>query len=185
VGSARTAREHRRPVLAPVHGHAVLGKRVAVVAHLLAQVGGDGARDLAVVGGLAVGAHHGHATPVLIVTIVQARQAAGTRKLGLLVGQVRHLVGDLGHHAKGLNHAVGRHVAKAVEVVQIAILSESSSLLLSLLVLLNVGLGVGQVAGAGGVAAADGALLEVTLEDVTSRERIAAQDTHVRAVAGV
>lgn len=61
----------------------------------------------------------------------------------------------------------------------------SSLLGLGLLVLLNVSLRVGQVASSRGVTTADGALLEVTLEDITSGKRIAAQDTHVRAVAGV
>ena len=53
------------------------------------------------------------------------------------------------------------------------------------LVLLQMGLRMGQMAGSSWVSAADGALLEVTLENVTSGESIAAQNTHIRAVSGV
>lgn len=44
---------------------------------------------------------------------------------------------------------------------------------------------VGQMGGSSGVSTTNGALLEVTLEDVTSRERIAAQNTHVRSITSV
>lgn len=53
------------------------------------------------------------------------------------------------------------------------------------LVLLQVGLRMGQVAGSSWISAADGTLLEVALEDVTSGEGVAAQNAHVRAVSGV
>ena len=53
------------------------------------------------------------------------------------------------------------------------------------LVLLQMGLRMGQMAGSSWVPAADGALLEVALENVTSGESIAAQNTHIRAVSGV
>lgn len=45
---------------------------------------------------------------------------------------------------------------------------------MSWLVLLQMGLRMGQVTGSSWVSAADGALLEVTLEDVTSGEGVAA-----------
>lgn len=41
------------------------------------------------------------------------------------------------------------------------------------------------MAHARGVSSSDGALLKVSLEDVTAGKRIAAQHAHVRAVAGI
>lgn len=67
----------------------------------------------------------------------------------------------------------------------VQILSILKSGLLRLRVLLDMGLRVGQMASARGVAAADGALLEVTLEDVASGEGIPAEDTHVGAITSV
>jgi hypothetical protein len=52
-------------------------------------------------------------------------------------------------------------------------------------VLLDVGSRVGQVASSGGVSTTDGAFLEVTFQNVTSRKRIAAKNAHVGAVAGI
>jgi hypothetical protein len=83
-----------------------------------------------------------------------------------------------------MDHVVTRDVAQPVKVVQITIVCEAGCLL-SLLILLNVSLRVGQVTGSGGVSTTDRTLLEVTLQDVTSRKRIAAKHTHVRAVASV
>lgn len=101
----------------------------------------------------------------------------------LVSGHVVHAVLD-GNHAEGVHHVVSWDVTKSVQVVQVTLVTEASSLL-GLSILLNVSLGVGQVASSGGVSTADRALLEVTLQDITSRKRIAAKDTHVRAVAGV
>jgi hypothetical protein len=53
------------------------------------------------------------------------------------------------------------------------------------LVLLDMGLRMRQVASSSGVATADRTLLEVTLEDITSREGIAAENAHVWAITGV
>lgn len=50
---------------------------------------------------------------------------------------------------------------------------------------LQIGLGVRQVSRTGGVATLDRAFLEVTLQDITTRERVLAQNTHVGAVTGV
>ena len=44
---------------------------------------------------------------------------------------------------------------------------------------------VGQMAGAGRIATANGAFLEVALEDIASRKGIVAENAHVGAVAGV
>lgn len=57
--------------------------------------------------------------------------------------------------------------------------------LLRLRVLLDVGLRVGQMASARGVAAADRALLEVALKDVASGEGIPAEDAHVGTITSV
>lgn len=51
--------------------------------------------------------------------------------------------------------------------------------------LLEVRLRVGQMARARGVAATDGALLEVPLQDVTAREGVAAESAHVWTVTGM
>ena len=53
------------------------------------------------------------------------------------------------------------------------------------LVLLQMRLRVRQMAGPGGVSTADRAFLEVALEDIASRKRIAAENAHVWAVASV
>jgi hypothetical protein len=53
------------------------------------------------------------------------------------------------------------------------------------LVLLQMRLRVGQVAGPGGVSTADRAFLEVALEDIATGKRIAAENAHVWAVTGV
>jgi len=101
----------------------------------------------------------------------------------LVLGHVVHAVLD-GNHAKGMDHVVTRKVAQTIEVVQVAVVGETSSLL-SLSVLLDVSLRVGQVACSGGVSTTDRTLLEVALQDVTSGKRIATKNTHVGAVAGV
>lgn len=58
-------------------------------------------------------------------------------------------------------------------------------LLSILLLLLNVRLGVRQMAHARGISSSNRALLEVSLEDIAAGKRIAAQHAHVRAVTGV
>ena len=101
----------------------------------------------------------------------------------LVSGHVVHAVLD-GNHAKGVDHVVALDVTKTVKMVQVTLVTETSSLL-GLGILLNVSLRVGQVASSGGVSTTNGALLEVTLQDITSRKRIAAKDAHVGAVTGV
>jgi len=53
------------------------------------------------------------------------------------------------------------------------------------LIFLQMSLRVRKMAGAGGIATADRAFLEVTLEDITPGKRIAAENAHIWAVAGV
>jgi len=101
----------------------------------------------------------------------------------LVTGHVVHAVLDR-NHAKGVDHVVSLDVSKTVKVVQVTLVAEASGLL-GLSILLDVGLRVGQVTSSGGVSTTDGALLEVTLQDITSRKRIAAKHTHVGAVTGV
>lgn len=86
------------------------------------------------------------------------------------------------NHTERMVHAVLWHVVEAVELAKVTLVTHSSILLL---VPLNVRKRVRKVAHAAGVAAADGAFLEVTLQDITSRERIAAEHTHVRAITRV
>jgi hypothetical protein len=83
-----------------------------------------------------------------------------------------------------VNHAVRGHVVQPIHVVHVILIAEACSLL-SLSILFNVSLRVGQMARSGGVSTTDGALLEVALQYVTSRKRITAKHTHVRAVAGI
>ena len=84
-----------------------------------------------------------------------------------------------------MDHAVGPgHVIESIEVVHVTLVGEASSLL-GLSILLNVGLRMRQVAGSSGVATTNGALLEVTLQNITSRKRITAKHTNVGAIAGV
>jgi len=120
---------------------------------------------------------------VSVVTIVKTAERAGSGQLALVLSHVVHAVIDR-DHAKGVDHVVSGQIAQAVEVVQVALVSETSSLL-GLGVLLDVRLRVGQMASSGGVSTADRALLEVALQNITSRKRIAAKDTHVWAIAGV
>jgi len=83
-----------------------------------------------------------------------------------------------------VDHVVTGDVAQPIEVVEIAVMSKTSGLL-CLLVLLDVGLRMRQVTSSSGVATADRALLEMTLQDITSREGVAAENTHVWAITGV
>ncbi|KAI6751599.1 hypothetical protein HG531_006295 [Fusarium graminearum] len=124
-----------------------------------------------------------HVPSVSIVTVVETAERAGPRELALILGHVVHAVRDW-NHAKGVDHVVTGKVAQTIEVVEITVMSKTSCLL-CLLVLLNMGLRMRQVAGSGGVATADRTLLEMTLEDITSREGIAAENTHVWAITGV
>ena len=73
------------------------------------------------------------------------------------------------------------HVVHAIHVIHLAL----GRLLSILLLLLNVGLRVRQMAHTGGISSSDGAFLKVPLEDITAGKRITAQHAHVRAVAGV
>jgi hypothetical protein len=99
------------------------------------------------------------------------------------LSHIIHAVRDW-NHAKGVDHVVTGEVAQPIEVVKVTIVSKTGGLL-CLLVLLDVSLRMRQVTSSRGVATADRALLEVTLEDVTAREGIAAEDTHVWAITGV
>lgn len=195
----RTRREHLSPVkawllvlvVATIHGHAVLARRHVVVGQLLVETGLHRVLDIAAVtllevASAGVAGHARDAAPVLAVAILHPVKTAGAGQLVLVVGEVGHALGHLGHHAERLHDAISRHVVHAIEVVQVSvILANSGRLLLGGGILLDVSLGVRQVGGTAGVSAADRALLEVTLENVASGERIAAQDTHVRAVARV
>ena len=53
------------------------------------------------------------------------------------------------------------------------------------LIFLQMSLRMRQMAGSGGIATADGAFLEVSLENITPRKRIPTENTHIWAVAGV
>jgi hypothetical protein len=83
-----------------------------------------------------------------------------------------------------VDHVVTREVAQAIEMVEITLVSKTGGLL-GLLVLLDVSLRMRQVTRSGGVATTDRALLEVTLQDITSREGVAAENAHVWAITGV
>jgi hypothetical protein len=83
-----------------------------------------------------------------------------------------------------VDHVVCRKVTQTVQVVEITIVSKAGSLL-GLLVLLNVSLRVRQVTSSSRVTTADRTLLKVALQDITSGEGVAAEDTHVWAVTGV
>lgn len=89
------------------------------------------------------------------------------------------------NHAKGMDHAgVVGHVLKVAHVVHVTLVAKRGSLL-GLGVLFDVGLGVRQMAGAGGVTTADRALLEMTFENITSGESVATEDAHVRTITSV
>lgn len=179
-GLMRTSLEHLRPIearlLVPVrstiHGHSVLTRGHTVARHLLVV---HGVRHISTIG--LRGSHAGgHVIPVLV-------GAAGTREMALVTSHVIHAVRD-GNHAKGMNHALSRHVVQAIEVVQVGLVAEANGLL-SLSILFNVSLRVGQVASSCGVSTANGALLEVALQNVTSRKRITAKHAHVGAITSI
>jgi hypothetical protein len=73
------------------------------------------------------------------------------------------------------------HVVHAIHMIHVALVG----LLSILLLLLNVSLGMRQMTRPSRISSTDRALLEVSLEDITARKRIAAQHAHVWAVAGV
>lgn len=73
------------------------------------------------------------------------------------------------------------HVVHAIHMIHFALIGFLGILLL----FFNVGLGVRQMTRPRGISSTDRALLKVSLEDITARKRIAAQDTHVWSVAGV
>lgn len=188
----RTVLEHLGPIgtaRSTEHLHAILLLGHAVVGKLGVDVGGHVVVNLLTVVGLIEAAsasgtaHNGtsHASPVAI-RVVNPIDAARSRQLILVVAHVVHAIGG-GDETKRVDHAVSGHVAHTIHVVHIATLTHS--LLLGLRILLDMGLGVRQMAGASGVTATNGALDEMTLQNITSREGITAQDTHVGAVAGV
>lgn len=84
-----------------------------------------------------------------------------------------------------MDHVVCGQVAQAIEMVEVTLMCEAGGFLSLLLVLLNMSLRMRQVTSSGGVATADRALLEMALQDITSREGIAAKNTHVRAITGM
>lgn len=163
------------PVRSTIHGHSVLTRGHAVAGHLLVvhRVGDVGA----------IGLRGTHARSHIVTILGMAAVAVGPRKLVLVAGHVAHAVVD-GDNAKGVNHAISRHVVHAIEVLHVSLVAEASGLL-GLGVLLNVSLRVGQVARSRGVPTTDGALLEVALQDVTSGKRITTKHAHIRAVASV
>lgn len=188
----RTILEHLGPIgtaRSTKHLHAILLLGHAVVGELGVDVGSHVVANFLTVVSLVEAAstsgtaHNGtsHASPVAI-RVVNSIDAAGSRQLILVVAHVVHAIGG-GDEAKRVDHAVSGHVAHTVHVIHIASLTHS--LLLSLRVLLDMSLGVRQMAGASGVAATDGALDKMALQNITSREGITAQDTHIGAVAGV
>lgn len=182
----RTRLEDLRPVKArllvrvgtAVHGNTILTRGHTVVWHLLI---GHGARNVARI--LLRGAHYrpSHVPPVRI--IIKSTHAARPGELVLVATHAIHAILN-GNNTKGMNNVVPTHVTQSIQVVQISSILKSC-LLLSLSILLDVSLRVGQVASTGGVATADRALLEVTLENVASRECVPAENTHVGAVTSV
>lgn len=187
----RTILEHLGPIGtagSTEHLHAVLLLGHAVVGKLGVDVGGHVVNLLTVVSLIKAASaggttHNGtiHASPVA-VRVINSIDAAGSRQLILVVAHVVHAIRGR-DETKRVDHAVSGHVAHTIHVVHIATLTHS--LLLSLRVLLDMRLGVRQMAGTGRVTATNGALDKMTLQNITSREGITAQDTHVRAVAGV
>lgn len=156
-----------------------------------------GAGDLAVVVLFKAGAagtaarRAGHGAPVAPVIAANSLDAAGPRKVAL-----RQLV--VVWVCLAIGHAPIRHKVKWVETrvrgntVQNVHVSHHISfscgrqgIFMSGLVLLQVRLRVGQMAGPGGVTAADRAFLEMALEDIAPRKRITAENAHVWAVASV
>lgn len=188
----RTILEHLGPIGtagSTKHLHAVLLLGHAVVGKLGVDVGGHVVVNFLTVISLveaasaSVATHGGtsHAPPVAVL-VINPIDAARSRQLILVVAHVVHAIGG-GDETKRVDHAIGSHVAHTVHVVHITTLTHG--LCLGLRILLHVGLGMRQMAGASGVAATNGALDEMALQDITSREGITAQDTHIRAVAGI
>lgn len=181
----RTSLEDLRPVKArllvrvgtAVHGDTILARRHTVVGHLLI---GHGARDVAAI--LLRATHYRSHVPSVCITI-NSTHAARPGELALVTCHAVHSILN-GDNAKGVDNVVSCHVTQSIQVVQISSVFKSS-LLLSLGILLHMSLGVRQVASAGGVTTANGALLEVTLENVASGEGVPAEDTHVGAITGV
>lgn len=183
----RTSLEDLRPVKArllvrvgtAVHGDTILTRRHTVGGHLLIV---HGARDVAAI--LLRTAHYRPThVPSVLVAIIKSTHAARSGELALVTTHIVHTILD-GDNAKGVHDAISSHVTKSTQVVQISAIFKSG-LLLSLSILLHVSLGVRQVAGASGVTTANGALLEVTLENVASGEGVPAEDTHVGAITSV
>lgn len=56
---------------------------------------------------------------------------------------------------------------------------------MSRLILFQMGLCMRQVTGTGRISTTDGTFLEVSLEDITSRKRIAAENAHIWSVASM
>jgi hypothetical protein len=130
-----------------------------------------------------------HAPPVLIHPTARAYQAVGARSArghGLVVGNRRQaIIEAVGSDRRHLRHAHGvtrvrvRH-GGARHVVQIRVLLRSGRL-----PVLEMVLRVLQVVGTSRVSPADGTLLEMTLQDITSAECVFAEMAGVGALARV
>lgn len=190
--------KHLRPVkstrllvrgLSCKHRHAVLVWRHGVVRELRVDVRGHGVRDSSVVAlieaaGPRVVTHHGtcDTASVAVVRVFHTVHAGLSGQVVLVVRHVRHAILSR-DQAERVHHPIRTHVAHAVNGVELVLVTHS--LLLGSLVLLDVRMRVREMACSSGVATADRAFLEVALENIATGEGVAAQDTHVRAVAGV
>lgn len=165
-------------MLTAIGGHAVLAGGHAVARHGLAA---HGAGDIVAAIGLRTPHDRGgHASAIGAIGVTNA---ARTGHVVLIGAHVVHAILLNGNHAERVVHAILRgEIVEPIKLVQITLLAHGSLLLL---VLLDMRLRMRQVAHTSRVSTANGALLEVTLQDVASREGVAAENTHVRAVTSV
>jgi hypothetical protein len=182
VGILRTRLE-QGPINGPLgivgsseHRHAILALRHVVAGELRVDVGSHGSLNVVAIDGPVVG----HAASVAVLLVIHTADAARSGELVLVIGHVGHIVGHL-DHSERVDDIVSLHAVKSVHLVHFTFLG----FLLSSSMLLNVGLGVRQVTRPSRISSSDRALLEMSLEDIASGKRIAAQHAHVRAVAGV
>lgn len=158
LGILRTGLEHLRPIEVGLlgrvalceHGHAALCGRNVVVGQLGVNVGRHVVGHIVAVR-LVGGRTHdriGHVSPVT-VRVIEPIHAARPRKLGLLVGNVVHPIGTRNKAKR--NDSIAGHVSHTIHLVNIALATES--ILLGSSVLLDVRLGVGEVASTGRVTA--------------------------------
>ena len=175
----RTGWEHRRPIKARLLGcvlackHlqiAILGPGHAVVCQLRVDIGVHVVRNVPIV--------PSDASAVSVVL-----HAARPGKLILIVRHAGQAIirGARDDPERMMTHVIHRHVTHTIHVVHVA-LGEG---FLRSSILLDMRMGMRKMAGSSGVSAANGALLKVTLENVTAGKRIATQHAHVRAVASV